>query len=999
MKYKLAAIILSVMLVLLMLPATALAAEHPLANGESIDISTCSEGDIVRVATGASVTISGSRNNIAVICEAGVNVTLSGVTIDNTMNDFVCPLSFTGVDNTLTLAAGTVNSLTGGAQRSAVHAGGSTKLIIEGTGSLNATGGSAAAGIGGNLMGDCGTIEIKSGTISATVSGILPVYGGAGIGGGARGSGGNITISGGIVYARGGDDAAGIGGGGNGSGGAEAGSVTIRGGTVTAEGNGIADIGGAGGGTLSVDGGASVTLNRAGTNAVVTLGDCYILDKCTHPADYEPITDGFYIDGTLYTGTIIDVSSTSGGSGYEYSGEFFSVNESGTYLITGTTTKHEVAIWNAANIILFNVNITNNADDLSPLSVNNSIVDINLIGNNTLKSTSDNPGLNCGPAYIINIHGDGSLTATGGDNSAAIGGAQNAPCGDIAISGGTVTAIGGAQGSTGIGCGAAAPQTHVNAHVTITGGTVTATGYGGAGIGSGYGDPEGPVIEITGGIVNATGYDGGAGIGGGYGSSGGTIIISGGTVTAEAESMFGGAGIGSGRNGGGGNIQISGTANITATGSFGGAGIGGGDLGSVGTINISGGTINATGRGVGGMISHPGGAGIGGGTAAEGGSITISGGTVTATGTEYGAGVGSGYSGRNIDITITGGVLYASGAGIDIHDIGCETGESVNISGTAAVFAKRNMISAVTTATHTHTTYSEDTEESYGYDIPAAWTPEFGAYLRVYTLSYDLNNGSGTAPASLTQLHNTTAGVSDGSGLSHTGYDFIGWNTKAEGSGTNYSPGSTFTFADNMTLYANWTPNTYTVEYDANGGAGTMASGSHTYDVAKNLTTNGFTRTGYTFLGWAESSGGPVVYSDGQSASNLTATNGATVTLYARWAAHPELTSTDADAKIYVGGRVTLTPNIDGGEWDWDEEYLSATFNSPATFTGLKAGTTRVTYTVEGTSVYYDITIEATTLPRTGQDFTLVFALLGAGMLSTVTASIITIRRKKKSKA
>ena len=50
--------------------------------------------------------------------------------------------------------------------------------------------------------------------------------------------------------------------------------------------------------------------------------------------------------------------------------------------------------------------------------------------------------------------------------------------------------------------------------------------------------------------------------------------------------------------------------------------------------------------------------------------------------------------------------------------------------------------------------------------------------------------------------------------------------------------------------------------------------------------------------------------------------------LYAQWKAQPELSSSDSDATIYIGGRITLTPNIDGGEWDWDGDYFSATFNS-----------------------------------------------------------------------
>jgi LPXTG-motif cell wall-anchored protein len=111
------------------------------------------------------------------------------------------------------------------------------------------------------------------------------------------------------------------------------------------------------------------------------------------------------------------------------------------------------------------------------------------------------------------------------------------------------------------------------------------------------------------------------------------------------------------------------------------------------------------------------------------------------------------------------------------------------------------------------------------------------------------------------------------------------------------------------------------------------------------------------------------------------------------------LSSTAENRSAYTGGRFTLTPSVDGGTWDWDEEYFSATFNSPATFTALKAGTSTITYTVEGASVTYDVTIEASTLPSTGQSFAWVWALGGAAALAVILAvGIISgIRKREKT--
>lgn len=123
------------------------------------------------------------------------------------------------------------------------------------------------------------------------------------------------------------------------------------------------------------------------------------------------------------------------------------------------------------------------------------------------------------------------------------------------------------------------------------------------------------------------------------------------------------------------------------------------------------------------------------------------------------------------------------------------------------------------------------------------------------------------------------------------GYIFFGWNTEADGSGKTYDPGTLYNVMPSgvaVTLTAQWTPITYTVKYDGNGAtSGSTASSSHTYDVAKELTANGYKKTGYTFSGWnTKADGSGTKYADKASVKNLTSTNGATVTLYAQWTAN-----------------------------------------------------------------------------------------------------------------
>ena len=287
-------------------------------------------------------------------------------------------------------------------------------------------------------------------------------------------------------------------------------------------------------------------------------------------------------------------------------------------------------------------------------------VEIELDGDNELKSGTQSAGLEKTSTGTLTLKDDskeaGSLTATGGNNAAGIGGGFQGDGKNITITGGTVTATGGFS-AAGIGGG----REGKGENITITGGTVNATSNDGAGIGGGL-LGSGENIAITGGTVNATGTDG-AGIGGGNGGVGKNITITGGTVTAAGG--FGNAGIGGGNGSDGENITITG-GSVTAAGGDNGAGIGGSNGGSGNNITIKGGTVTATGGGNRGNS----GAGIGGGSSGSGENITINDGKVTATGGNYAAGIGGGSVGRwggdagsGKNITINGGTVNATGDG------------------------------------------------------------------------------------------------------------------------------------------------------------------------------------------------------------------------------------------------------------------------------------------------------------------------------------------------
>lgn len=120
---------------------------------------------------------------------------------------------------------------------------------------------------------------------------------------------------------------------------------------------------------------------------------------------------------------------------------------------------------------------------------------------------------------------------------------------------------------------------------------------------------------------------------------------------------------------------------------------------------------------------------------------------------------------------------------------------------------------------------------------------------------------------------------------SRSGYGSFVWKSGV----TEYNAGDTVTLTSNTTFTAEWSPNSYTVNYDANGGTGTMSASSATYGVGFMTDRNKFTRKGYIFNGWNEKADGTgnawSLNSKGvkESGKNLTWNYTNDITLYAQW--------------------------------------------------------------------------------------------------------------------
>ena len=147
-----------------------------------------------------------------------------------------------------------------------------------------------------------------------------------------------------------------------------------------------------------------------------------------------------------------------------------------------------------------------------------------------------------------------------------------------------------------------------------------------------------------------------------------------------------------------------------------------------------------------------------------------------------------------------------------------------------------------------------------------------------YTVTFNANySGGANATASVFSGYTGTFPT-----LSRPGYTNTKWGTAA-GGGTLYNPGAaTPAISGAVTYYAQWTPNTYLVKYNANGGtSGSVTSQNRTYNTAMTIDSNATpTRQFYNFLGWATTSTATVPeFTTSYPASTLTSD----ITLYAVW--------------------------------------------------------------------------------------------------------------------
>lgn len=249
---------------------------------------------------------------------------------------------------------------------------------------------------------------------------------------------------------------------------------------------------------------------------------------------------------------------------------------------------------------------------------------------------------------------------------------------------------------------------------------------------------------------------------------------------------------------------------------------------------------------------------------------------------------------------------------------------------------------------------------SYVKNGKADGTYQYSAVVTITprSVTFNLNGHGSSTPAS--QFVNNGSKATDPSyAESVTGYIFGSWY-KEVGCTNQWNFATDVVSGESKTLYAKWTPISYSVRFNNNDdnylgtATGSMSDQSFDYDEEKALTTNAFSLAGYDFAGWALTADGDVAYTDGASASNLSSTDGATVDLYAIWSPkNYDVTLAATDETSSVGSQtVTATYNAAMPTTKKGSGAVAAPSRTGYTFTGWEYSST----------TYYDYNAGTSTL-------------------------------------
>jgi len=241
-----------------------------------------------------------------------------------------------------------------------------------------------------------------------------------------------------------------------------------------------------------------------------------------------------------------------------------------------------------------------------------------------------------------------------------------------------------------------------------------------------------------------------------------------------------------------------------------------------------------------------------------------------------------------------------------------------------------------------------------------------------YIVEYNANGGSG-APNSQSKEVGSYIYISTSIPV-RSGYTFKCWNTKADGSGTNYNPGSFYSEEKSLTLYAQWVSSatTYKITYNANGGEGAPSVQTKTLGVNMALSTSIPTRNGYNFVGWnTKSDGSGTNYSAGEVYKE-----DRNITLYAKWTSKSTATYTvsyignggsgapasqikESGSYLYISTTVPTRNGYTFKCWNSEVDGSGTNYNPGGIYSANRDIVLYAQWTIIPSSVTYTITYNA----------------------------------------
>ena len=233
--------------------------------------------------------------------------------------------------------------------------------------------------------------------------------------------------------------------------------------------------------------------------------------------------------------------------------------------------------------------------------------------------------------------------------------------------------------------------------------------------------------------------------------------------------------------------------------------------------------------------------------------------------------------------------------------------------------------------------------------LQAIWAPN------TYTVKYDGNGATSGSMANDSAVHDSNF-ITTKNAFARIGYTFNGWNEKADGTGTAwglttsgvYESGKSWkwTYTKDITLYAQWTLNTYTITYNLNGGAVSTANPTSYNVTTATFTLNNPSKTGYIFAGWTGSNG-----TTAQTSVSIAKGSTGNKSYTANWTANPKTPYKVVHQQMGLDGSTyttVATENLTGttGASITPAVKSYTGFTSPSTQTTTIAanGSTVVTY-------------------------------------------------------